>query len=547
LNARVTGVFQRQGYRLEKIVFESRPGFPVTGHLYIPDGASGTKYPVILNPHGHWGHKKMEPTVQLRLISQALSGYVAFVIDSPGESWEGNNLVERREEGSHWDFPLVVGGAQTTGVYVWDMMRALDYLETRPECDMTRVGLTGASGGGLATMYEFAADERIKVAIPVVYAASMEIAPDNGCNCNHVPATLQIGDRSDVMAIRAPAPVYLIGATNDGEFPPAGTKLSGEKLKKIYALYGAEDRTGWEVFPGPHDYNKSMRERAMGFFNKFLKGVGDGSPVPESEIKTEDPTDPQFLALSPVPNNIKTMRDIARENLAHVADASFADVVALNGGLPKRAPLSLKLLPSIGDHQAVTFQSEAGLTIPGLLWKPKGTPKAGVVLVSENGKIAAEKEFDVLSLVKAGYAVLAIDVRGVGELTGLDLRLMIYLGTSCAFAMATDACAAVDALRAITPKVAVVGSGSAGSQVAMFAGLMDPTISGVAGLQGMKSYVECLNLPLAQYNMDGFMLQPRANNGATLDHLRSLVKCKKVWSFTGDKDKTPLDIVTTLF
>jgi hypothetical protein len=113
--------------------------------------------------------------------------------------------------------------------------------------------------------------------------------------------------------------------------------------------------------------------------------------------------------------------------------------------------------------------------------------------------------------------------------------------------MATDTCAAVEALRSITPKVTVLGSGSAGAQVAMFAGLMDPSISGIAGLQGMKSYVECLDLPLGQQNMDGFMLQPRANNGATLDHLRSLVKCKSVWSFVGDKDKTPLEIVSALF
>jgi len=81
LKARVTGVLRRQGYRIEKIVFESRPKFPVTGHLYVPDGAEGKKLPVIVNPHGHWSWKKQEPTVQSRLIAQALHGYLALVID----------------------------------------------------------------------------------------------------------------------------------------------------------------------------------------------------------------------------------------------------------------------------------------------------------------------------------------------------------------------------------------------------------------------------------------------------------------------------------
>ena len=202
--------------------------------FYVPDGPAGSKYPVILNPHGHWAHKKMEPTVQYRLISQALHGYLAFIIDSPGWSGaEGDALFERRYAGCHSDFPLVEGSANATAIYVWDLMRALDYVATRPEADMTRVGLTGASGSGLATMYDFAADQRITCAVPVVYASSLEINPDNGCPCNHVQGTLQIGDRSDVLAIRAPAPLFVIGARQDWEFPPAGTQLTGEKLKKI--------------------------------------------------------------------------------------------------------------------------------------------------------------------------------------------------------------------------------------------------------------------------------------------------------------------------
>jgi dienelactone hydrolase len=536
LNARVTGVIQRKGYRIEKIVFESRPGFPVTGHLYVPDGPPDAKFPVILNPHGHWQHKKMEPTVQYRLIFQALHGYLAFIVDSPGYSFEGDALVERRYAGSHMDFPLTVGSANATAVYVWDLMRALDYLETRPEADMTRVGLTGASGGGLATMYEYAADPRIKAAVAVVYPSSMEVNPDNGCPCNHVPGALQIGDRSDVMAVRAPAPILVIGAQEDGEFPPAGTQLTGEKLKKIWALYGADEQTAWKIFPGGHDYNKSMRELAMGFFDRWLKGQGDGSPVPEPDIKTEDPNDRQFLAMPDVPAGLKTMRDIAKESLAATGSATWEDVVRLNGGLPARVPLDFTVVSKEGDKEAVTFQSEKGLTVPGLLWLPAGKPKGGVVLIAEDGKIAAEKQFDVPALVAAGYACLAIDARGTGELDGLDIRLMTYLGTAPAFAMAVDTVAAVDAMKRYAPKVAVIGSGLGGSQVPLYAGLMDPSIAYVAGLQGIGSFADELGFPTEDNDVDYFALTPRANYGATLQALRGMLKCPADWSLQGAKD-----------
>jgi dienelactone hydrolase len=102
-------------------------------------------------------------------------------------------------------------------------MRAVDYLATRPEADMSRVGITGVSGGGHATMFAFAADERFSCAVPVCYPTSFLDGWDNGCDCNHVPGYMQVGDRADVIALRAPAPVFVIGAKDDREFPPSGT------------------------------------------------------------------------------------------------------------------------------------------------------------------------------------------------------------------------------------------------------------------------------------------------------------------------------------
>src|SRR5262249_37847170 len=146
LNAKVVGTPEPDGTRTEKVVYESRPDFFVTAQLYVPTGASlqgvkeGEKLPVIVNPHGHWTHKKSEPVVQQRMIQQALHGYLALIVDSPGYSFEENTLIERREAGSHFDFRYVLASDNATGFYVWDLMRGLDWLATRPEAALRRGG-----------------------------------------------------------------------------------------------------------------------------------------------------------------------------------------------------------------------------------------------------------------------------------------------------------------------------------------------------------------------------------------------------------------------
>ncbi len=532
LKARVTGVLQRRGYRIEKVVFESRPNFPVTAHLYVPDGAAGRKLPVIVNPHGHWGFKKQEPTVQSRLIGQVLNGYLAIVVDSPGFSFEGDRRVERRFAGTHDDFRLILGSQNATSVYVWDLMRALDYLATRPEADMTRIGLTGASGGGLATMWAFAAESRFTCTASVVYASSYEVNPQNGCLCNHVPGSLQIGDRSDVLGLRAPAPVLIIGAEEDPEFPAKGMRLSGEKLRRLWGLFGKSDDAWLRMFPGGHDYSRPMRETAMGFFDKYLKGVGDGSPVPEPSFETEPPEAPELYVLPEPPLNTLTMRGIAQSMFSRpAAGGTAADYIRLNGGLPSVVATELKRLEESGGKVRCTFVSETGLTVPAIYWPAKGTAKAFVVLVTEKGKAEAAEEFSVDRLSESGIACFAIDPRGLGELKGLDLRLATYLGQAPAFGMGWDITQAIAALAPDTAKIAVVGRGPTAGQAALAAALIEPRIRFVAGLATLREFADAFREDVPQ-----LAIQPRANYAPSLSKLRSLVKAEKVWSFLGQPD-----------
>lgn len=510
LNARVTGVVQREGFHIDKVVIESRPRFYVTCHVYVPDGEHG-RLPVIVHVNGHWAHKKDEDRVQLRCAFSALQGYLAIAVDSPGFSFEGNSLIERRAEGDHNDYTLVEGGANATGYYVWDTIRALDYIATRGDADMSRVGITGASGGGLATLYAFAADERYKAAVPVVYMSSMELAPDNGCLCNHVPGTCQIGDRSDVIAIQAPKPVFIMGAQDDGEFPPDAMNLTRQKMAETWALFGKANDTYVRIYPGPHDYSQAMRESMIGFFNKYLKGEGDGSPVAQPHLSAINSEDRQLLVLDPPIAGERTMRDLSRERLDGAAtDVTARQAIAVNGGSPRKGDLKYKEKPKDALTSFVTFESEPGLVSPGVLVAPStGHSPSLTIFVDDRGKAA------VLGL--KALPGLYLDILGTGELSQIEMRYSVYLGRSVAFTGGWQIVRAAEAMRKYG-EIRIHAKGPISTQAAMWAGLMDHDIAGIDAEDCLSEWQDVF-----QPGVSDYAVQPRANLCGSLAHLRSLI------------------------
>jgi hypothetical protein len=309
-------------------------------------------------------------------------------------------------------------------------------------------------------------------------------------------------------------------------------RLSGEKLRRLWGLFGKPDAAWLRMFPGGHDYSRPMRETAMGFFDKYLKGIGDGSPVPEPSFETEPPEAPELYVLPEPPLNTLTMRGIAQSMFGRTAaGGTAADYFRLNGGLPCIVPTELKRLEESEGKVRCTFVSEAGLTVPAIYWPATGVVKAFVVLVTEKGKAEAAEEFGVDRLRESGIACIAIDARGLGELKGLDLRLATYLGQAPAFGMSWDITRAIAALAPETAQIAVVGRGPAAGQAALAAALIEPRIGFVAGLATLKEFAEAFREDVMQ-----LAIQPRANYAPSLTKLRSLVKAETVWSFLGQPD-----------
>lgn len=409
-----TGSADQGGFTLERWVVETQPGVRATVLLYRPKG--GERHPVILNPHGHWPLKKAEPVVQARAIEQALCGYLAAVIDSPGFSWEGDRPVERKAMGTHWDFVPTCAGVTATGVYVWDIVRVLDFLESLPYADCTKVGITGESGGGTATVYAFALDGRIRCAVPVVYAASLEVQPDNGCPCNHLPDLLSLGDRAHALALRAPAPVLLIGATDDEEFPPEAVRRTGDKLREMGDRLGFEGWCETALFEGPHTYSEPMRRAALRFFDRHLRGLPEPTPVPPESSLAIEPADSPRLLCDPTPLPSATFRSIARKRLeaARAATTQAGGRLGALGGSGFEALVEASPTPGAGAALVLCDQTRGDLPrdwtpvrAPGL-WGERGPSARYCTILGVPTALAAASALTAAARTCPGRDVVAI-------------------------------------------------------------------------------------------------------------------------------------------
>src|ERR1043166_6270509 len=240
LKPQITGRIERGAYRIEKIVFQSLPGLYVTGNFYLTKGTSKA-LPTILYLCGHSAHPlgaKVE--YQDRALWFASHGYPCLVLDTM-EFGEVAGIHHGTHNLNMWHWLSL--GYTPAGVEVWNAIRALDYLETRPEVDRAHLGLTGISGGGAMTWYTAAVDERIAAAAPVcstiTYGSQAAHWIASGqCDCIYYNNSYLM-DFPVVGALIAPRPLLIISGQRDIIFPPDGYHEAFRRSKKIYDLYAA--------------------------------------------------------------------------------------------------------------------------------------------------------------------------------------------------------------------------------------------------------------------------------------------------------------------
>jgi cephalosporin-C deacetylase-like acetyl esterase len=297
LNPRVTRVVEREAYRIENVIFESRPGFFVTGNLYLPAKLAG-KAPAVVGVCGHSGNGKAEKAYQSFVQSLARRGYVAFIIDPIGQGerlqYVDADFKPRRGVGvaEH----LYAGNQQfLTGEFfgawrAWDGIRALDYLLSRPEVDETRVGITGNSGGGTLTTWLAGLDRRWAMAAPSCFVTTFRRNLENELPADTEqcpPRALALGlDHADFLAAMAPKPVIVLAKERD-YFDARGSIEAYERLKHLYTLLGAPDNVGLFIGPTEHGYTQENREAMYGWFHRAA-GVDQPAQEPTLTLETDE-------------------------------------------------------------------------------------------------------------------------------------------------------------------------------------------------------------------------------------------------------------------
>ena len=295
LNAR--GIVERDAYRIEKVIFESRPEFFVTANLYVPKGLKG-KAPGVVGSCGHSHNGKANETYQSFAQGLARQGYVVLIFDPIGQ---GERLQLPDEDHHKSRVGIGVGEHMMCGNQqflvgeffgswrAWDGMRALDYLLSREEVDPQHVGITGNSGGGTMTTWLCGVERRWTMGAPSCFVTSFLRNLENELPADTEqcpPGVLAAGlDHGDFLIAMAPKPVIILGQEKD-YFDARGLYETYEQVRDVYKLLGAEANVSYHIGPGGHGYQKDAREAMYAHFNKATgRGIG---PIAEPALAIED-------------------------------------------------------------------------------------------------------------------------------------------------------------------------------------------------------------------------------------------------------------------
>src|SRR5579859_4036451 len=243
LEPRVLGTLKRPGFRIERLIFQSRPDVWVTGNLYVPDPVKD-RLPAVLVVHGHWSGARRDPVVQARCLGLVQLGFVVLAVDAFGAGERYTRPAPGTYHGALYGSTLWPSGHTLLGMQVYDNRRAVDYLCSRPEVDARRIGITGASGGGNQSMYAGSLDERLAAVVPVcsvgTYQAYMRAAC---CVCELLAGALYFTEEGDVLGLVAPRALMVINATRDAyQFSVEQARISLQRAQSIYELHKTAEK-----------------------------------------------------------------------------------------------------------------------------------------------------------------------------------------------------------------------------------------------------------------------------------------------------------------
>ena len=312
LKATVTGKLEGEGFSVEKLHYQSSPGLYVTGNLYLPPARKkDEKFPAILYVCGHGRVKKDGVSFGNKVHYHhhgawfARNGYVCLTLDTI-QLGEIEGIHHGTYSKNMWWW--VSRGYTPAGVEAWNGIRGIDYLQSRPEVDPERIGVTGRSGGGAYSWWVAALDERVKAAVPVAGITSMRNHVVDGCVEGHCDCMYQVNsmrwDFAMISSLVAPRALLISNTDKDRIFPLEGVLEVHSKTRKLYRLLGAESNLGLQITEGPHKDTQDLRVHAFSWFNRFLKNQNPPPLIDKPATKYFEPE--QLKVLKEIPADEKT-------------------------------------------------------------------------------------------------------------------------------------------------------------------------------------------------------------------------------------------------
>lgn len=529
LHTKITGKIEHEKYTVEKLYFESQPCYYVTANLYLPKNIQGPS-PAVLFTSGHSGPGKALPLYQEACIGLALKGYVVLAIDPMGQGErleyfdsksEGSNIESAVNQHYYLGRPAFLINRTFSGLRVWDCIRALDFLVSRPEVDTTKIAAVGNSGGGQMGLLITAVDKRVKVCAVGHPGGQMEKNYLLGQN---------LIDRQ-ILSLIAPRPVLMIVGEKSGEAVFHQKKVEDIQMFDEGLGYSKE-RAQLVLVDGVHDLKYPKREKVYEWLNHWFDKEAEGTAEPR--MQTENPKDlwatksgSTLVSLKGQTGqslNAKILKTIYKpaKDLTELKK-QVAARIGLNAN-EKNTGLDVRSIETIhyGDIsvEKFTYQSETGIVIPSLLIKPRVINPAAPVYIyaSDRGKPRSYQDSIIpFALAKKGSVVLAIDVRGVGEVSPTPALPQAVVYSTCSQFQWYHDCLAIqspgfgrtmlamrtfDIMRGIDflqsrkelqgRKLLIYGEGIGGLW-ALLASIYDQRVDGVTTRGTLVSYKELVN------------------------------------------------------
>ena len=445
LNPKITGRIKKQDFTVEKIVFESMPGFYVTSALFLPTNLK-EKRPAVIYCSGHTELGFRSDVYQTVCLNLVKKGFIVLAIDpfGQGERWQyfdpatgESKIGGATKEHSYAGAQCFITGSSAARYMIWDGIRAVDYLFTRKEVDPNRIGITGRSGGGTQSAYIAAFDERILAAAPECYITNFkrlyESRGPQDAEQNFFHGIASGIDHPDLLEVRAPKPTLMVTTTRDF-FSIQGVRETAREVGRVYELFGAADKFAKIEDDAPHASTPKNREGLYAFFQKHLNLPGDPTDLQVELFKVEElnvtktgqligsmggetvfslnkkEAQKKLAALDNqkelTANYMMTVKRKAQElsgiELSNFSEAFFAGRYVREGYAVEKY-----FMNGCGNYK-----------IPFLLFVPEKARKVKVLIyLFPGGKEAKAKPGDEIEkYVKQGYTVLAPDLLGLGEM-----------------------------------------------------------------------------------------------------------------------------------